>query len=131
MISLQSFKSHIYPSNSNVFSITDVGEGAKNAISCKTDIFPCCKAPHVNGEWLYSNYSKVPIKRENKTVYYRNRDENQTVFLHLRNDSRRYPGIFYCTFPSSNNSNLCISVEIGMQCNLVVLSVFQVLKVLH
>ena len=126
MISLQSFKSHIYPSNSNVFSITDVGEGAKNAISCKTDIFPCCKAPHANGEWLYSNYSKVPINRENKE-YYRNRNDKQTIFLHLRKvSSHQYPGIFYCMFPSSDTSNLCISVEIGMQCNLVV-PVFEII----
>ena len=117
VITLQSFKSHIYPSNSNVFSITDVGEGPENAISCKTDIFPCCKVPYVNGDWLYSNYSKVPAKRDNKTAYYRNRDENQAIFLHLRNDLRRYPQIFYCMFPSSSTSNLCISVEIGMHCN--------------
>ena len=112
MITLQSFKSHIYPSNSNVFSIMDVGEGPKNAISCKTDRYPCCKANNI-GEWLYSNYSNVTIKSKNEE-YYRNRTDNQTIFLHSRNGPRKYTGIFYCMFPSSNTSNLCISVEIGM-----------------
>ena len=122
MITLQSFKSHIYPSNSNVFSIMDVGEGFENAISCKTDRYPCCKPPNV-GEWLYSNYSNVLINNTNGE-FYRNRNDNQKIFLHLRMDSHGYPGIFYCMFPSSDTSNLCISVEIGMHCNLVV-PVFQ------
>ena len=104
----------------------DVGEGPENAISCKTDKYPCCKKPNNAGEWLYSNYSKVLLKRDNKE-YYRNRNDKQTIFLHLRNDSsHQYPGIFYCMFPSSDTSNLCISVEIGMQCNLVVL-VFEII----
>ena len=114
VITLQNFKRHIYPSNSNVFSIMDIGEGPENAISCKTDKYPCCKAPNNVGEWLYSNYSKVPINRENKE-YYRNRNDKQKIVLNLRNDSpHQYPGIFHCMFPSSDTSNLCISVEIGM-----------------
>ena len=113
VITLQNFKRHIYPSNSNVFSIVDVGEGPENAISCKTDRNPCCRVDRI-GQWLYSNYSEIQPKRVERE-YYRNRNDNQAIFLNLRNDSsHQYPGIFYCMFPSSDTSNLCISVEIGM-----------------
>ena len=113
VITLQNFKRHMYPSNSNVFSIVDVGEGPENAISCKTDRNPCCRVDRI-GQWLYSNYSDIQPKREQRE-YYRNRNDNQAIFLNLRNDSsHQYSGIFHCIFPSSDTSNLCISVEIGM-----------------
>jgi len=76
VVTLQNYKSNVYPSNSNVFSILDVGEGRENAISCRTDKNPCCKSAKI-GEWWYSNDTLVPIKNLNRDYYRSRNNENK------------------------------------------------------
>ena len=121
-----SFKPDIYPDDSRVFCLEDIGELPKtslaysstelgNVLVCRTDGSPCCATPPNSvGEWTHNN-TNVRSRGKNDD-YFRTRDEVQQIHLSHRamySDARR-TGEFCCEFPDANSVKQMQCVEIGM-----------------
>ena len=86
------FKLDIYPDNSRVFSLEDIGELPStssppysstelgNVLVCRTDRSPCCAIqPNRFGEWTHNNMN-VGTRGKNDD-YFRTRDDVQHSIL--------------------------------------------------
>ena len=121
------FKPDIYPDDSRVFCLEDIGELPKtssasysstdlgNVLVCRTYRSPCC-ATQANkvGEWTHNN-TNVRTRGKNDD-YFRTRDNVQQIHLSRRamyNGTRR-TGEFCCEFPDANSDTQKQCVEIGM-----------------
>lgn len=88
--------------NNSVVRIQDIGENG-NAITCKTDLRPCCASlPNRHGEWYYPDGRVVPNFGAGED-FYRNRDDDGSVYLNRRNNALSPDGIFYCEVPDRSN----------------------------
>ena len=121
------FKPDIYPDDSRVFCLQDIGELPStsyksysitelgNVLVCRTDRSPCCATlPNRFGEWTHNNMN-ISIRRYNED-YFRTRDNVQQIHLSLRamyNGTRR-TGEFCCELPDASNVTQMQCVEIGI-----------------
>ena len=121
------FKPDIYPDDSRVFCLEDIGELPKtssashsstelgNVFVCRTDKSPCCGTqPNRVGEWTHNN-TNVRTRGKNDD-YFRTRDAVQQIHLSRRamySDGRR-TGELCCEFPDANSDTQMQCVEIGM-----------------
>ena len=120
-----SFKPDIYPDDSRVFCLEDIGELPKtssppynstelgNVLVCRTNRSPCCR-DNKFGEWIHNN--KTIGNRGKPEDYFRSRDDVQQIHLNRRamyNGSRR-TGVFCCELPDANSVTQRQCVEIGM-----------------
>ena len=78
---------------------------------------PCCGKPNKFGEWWFPGGTTiVPIKARDKP-FYRNRGNDGTVNLNLRNvttDNVTIPtGLFCCVVPDANGDMQMVCANIG------------------
>ena len=104
-----------YPNNS-IIQLSEVFEASNKSqsLTCATENRPCCKNPHMIGEWYYPNKTAVPNLAEGNT-FYTHRENDGTLLLHLRNSSTSLLNIsqFCCELPNINSLNQMICVYLG------------------
>ena len=121
------FKPDIYPDDSRVFCLEDIGELPSTSsppynstelgsvLVCRTDKSPCCATqPNRFGEWTHNNMTIG--RRGNNEDYFRTRDNDQQIHLNRRamtSESRRTGG-FCCELPDAGDVTQMQCVEIGM-----------------
>ena len=111
------FKPDIYPDDSRVFCLADIGELPStstelgNVLVCRTNRTPCCKTNKF-GEWTHNDMN---ISFRGKD-YFRTRDDVQQIHLSRRAMyiGNRRTGMFCCVFPDAINVTQRQCVEIGM-----------------
>ena len=121
------FKPDIYPDDSRVFSLEDIGELPSkssipysstelgNVLVCRTDMSPCCATqPNRFGVWTHNNMN-VGTRGKNED-YFRTRDDVQQIHLSRRAmySGTHHTGEFCCEFPDANSVTQRLCVEIGM-----------------
>ena len=121
------FKPDIYPDDSRVFSLEDIGELPStssathscaelgNVLVCRTDRSPCCTTqPDRFGYWTHNNM-KIGTRGKNED-YFRTRDNDQQIHLSLRAmySGTCRTGEFCCVLPDANCVAQMLCVEIGM-----------------
>ena len=93
-------KGDIY-SNNSVISLSEIGEGERDALHCKTDNGACCQTrPNRIGEFYYPNGVKVPIARF-QHGFYRNRGD-KAVLLNRREGVQSPTGRYRCEIPNAD-----------------------------
>ena len=119
------FKPDIYPDDSRVFCLSDIGELPEtssppytstelgNVLVCRTNRSPCCRTNKF-GEWTHNDMN-ISIKRQPED-YFRTRDDVQQIHLSRRAmySGARRTGEFCCELPDANNVTQRQCVEIGM-----------------
>ena len=121
------FKPDIYPDDSRVFCLEDIGELPStssapynstelgNVLVCRTDRSPCCATqPNKFGQWTHNNTNISHRGRIDD--YFRTRDDDQQIHLSRRAmySGTRRTGGFCCEFPDANSVTQRQCVEIGM-----------------
>ena len=121
------FKPDIYPDDSRMFCLEDIGELPSTSsapysstelgkvLVCRTDRSPCCATPPYRfGEWTHNNMN-ISIRRYNED-YFRTRDDDRQIHLSLRamHSGTRRTGAFCCELPDASNVTQMQCVEIGM-----------------
>ena len=121
------FKPDIYPDDSIVFSLEDIGELPSilaapyssselgNVLVCRTDRSPCCATqPNRFGEWTHNN-TNIGYRGKNED-YFRTRDDDQQIHLSRRAmySGTHRTGVFCCELPDANSVTQRQCVEIGM-----------------
>ena len=121
------FKPDIYPDDSRVFCLEDIGELPStssatyssselgNVLVCRTDRSPCCAtSPNRFGQWTHNNTN---VKTRGKMDdYFRTRDDVQQIHLSRRTiySGTRRTGEFCCELPDASSVTRMQCVEIGM-----------------
>ena len=88
--------------DNNIIDIFDVEEN-NLALTCQTDLRPCCRSSGFRaGEWYYPDGTVVPVEGTGSD-FYRNRGDDGTVRLNRRNNANHPTGIYHCEVPDENN----------------------------
>ena len=106
--------------NNSIINITEIGwfdpDNNSTALECVTEMRPCCKSPRI-GEWHFPNASIVPVLGHGShqaTTFYRNRDDDGTVYLNRVGNHVTTPtGLFCCEIFDTNNVNQRLCAMIG------------------
>ncbi len=119
-VAIVDFKPNIYPNGSTVISVQDIGElqtdfsNTNEAVACRTDRRPCCKTPRL-GDWTYNSGTIIGTRGSSGIDYFRNRDDNQMIYLSLRSSATNPPtGEFCCKIPDSMNVMQTMCIDLGM-----------------
>ncbi len=117
------FKPDIYPSDSRVISVQDIGElrtqvssNTNEVLACRTDRRPCCSTkPNRLGDWTYDNGTIIGNRANSGGIdYFRSRDDSQMVYLSLRSSATNPPtGEFCCEIPDSMNVTQTLCIDLG------------------
>ena len=118
------FKPDIYPDDSGVFCLADIGELPStssaytstelgNVLVCWTNRTSCCRTNKF-GEWIHNN--KTISNQGRNEDYFRTRDDVQQIHLSRRAmySCSHHTGVFCCELPDANNVTQRQCVEIGM-----------------
>ena len=106
--------------NNSIIHISEIGrfdpDINSTALQCVTEMRPCCKRQKI-GEWQFPDVSRVPkLGREPKqaTTFYRNRDDDGTVYLNRVGSNVTTPtGLFCCEIVDTNNVTQRLCARIG------------------
>ena len=118
------FKPDIYPDDSGVFCLADIGELPStssaytstelgNVLVCRTNRTSCCRTNKF-GEWTHNDMN-INHRGRNED-YFRTRDDVQQIHLSRRamySGSHR-TGVFCCVLPDASSVTQRQCVEIGM-----------------
>lgn len=105
--------------NNSIIYITEIGrfdpDRNSTALQCVTEMRPCCKRQRI-GQWHFPDMSAVPVLGhgpKQATTFYRNRDNDGTVYLNRIGSHVTTPtGRFCCeTFDTDNvTQRLCVNI---------------------
>ncbi len=104
-----------------MISVQDIGElqtdfsNTNEVLACRTDRSPCCSTePNRLGDWTYDNGTIIGARKNSGIDYFRSRDDNQMIYLSLRNSATDPPtGEFCCDIPDSMNVTQSACIELG------------------
>ena len=104
-----------------MISVQDIGElqtdfgNTNEVVACRTDRRPCCRTPPNRfGDWTYSSGTIIGTRVNSGMDYFRNRDDDQMIYLSLRSSATNPPtGEFCCVTPNSLNVVQTICIDLG------------------